>query len=106
MGIFDEVLNSITPSNELSIIQNSLLIPAPLTESSSLKEAKRVDVQVTNDMLTSCYHGLSQATSITALSRMIDTTLKVIEVRRKVLCLEYGATTNGVGKTFNDPLED
>jgi len=81
-------------------------VPEALSEGATLKQAQRVDVQVTNDMLTTCYHGIGQAKSLSSLFRGIDTTLKVIEVRRKVLNLEYGAPSNGTRKSFVDPLED
>ena len=97
------------PSEVASILQKSnttLTLPTPLQQSDSLKQAQRLDVQVTNDMLTTCYHGLGQAKSLSSLFRGIETTLKVIETRRKVLNLEYGFTSKGVGKGYTEPLDD
>lgn len=82
-----------------------LTIPEPLQADDTLKQAKHADVQVANDMLGLCYAAIPMARSIQSLCKLIDTSLKTIEVRRKVLNLEYGHPDKGPSSAFT-PLED
>lgn len=79
--------------------------PAQLTGESQLKEAKAADVQFCNDILTTYYYAFPKAQSISSLTKLGDATLRALEARRKVLCLQYGSKSeNSRRDLFEDAI--
>lgn len=82
----------------------TLNVPEPLGADSTLKEAKHADVQICNAALEALYQTLGKAGTIASVCKVIDTTMKVTETRRKLLNLQYGAESNGGKESPYDPV--
>ena len=95
----EETLPSIVPANLLTF-------PEDLLPTATINQAKIADVQISNQMLLLCQAGVEKATSISALCKLIDTTMSVVERRRKLLCLDYGAPSDRKQNVYTEPLED
>lgn len=96
-----------TQEHPLALLpHNEISLPDDLPSNSTLSQAKHADVEIANTMLRACYHGLSQATSISALCKLIDTSMNIVERRRKLLCLQYGSSDKNIEGTLTTPLPD
>ena len=83
----------------------TLDIPGGIDEKSSLKDMQRADVQIANDMLRVCYVGLAKAQSVGTICKVVDTTLRAVESRRKILNNPYGHQGSGSKTEEFDPLD-
>lgn len=94
--------------SDLPILQEAevaLPAPADIAPDATIGQAKQADVAVANDMLRICYAGLNEVKSLGQLSRMVSTTMDVLEKRRKLMCLDYGPPRErSQGHQF-DPLD-
>lgn len=88
-----------------TIVSTPPSAPPDVQVDDTLKQMQHVDLQVANDMLKFCYTGFSHVKSITSLTRLIDSTLKVVESRRKILCKEYGYSNQNAKPQIFDPLD-
>lgn len=76
-----------------ALIDKTIPLEAPLalTHDATINQAKEADVHYTNQMLGILHHVLPQAKSIAGLTRLITTVNQTLEMRRKLLNLQYGA---------------
>lgn len=76
-----------------------------LNHDATLEDAKKVDVEIANDMLKALYVGFTKPLSIKSLCSLASTTMDVVEKRRKLLCLQHGYSNSNAKSTILDPVD-
>lgn len=89
----------------LESVKLSLKGPVDLDALTTVQEAKEADVQVANDLIKASYVALTNSRSVSTLCRAIEQTVKVIEARRKILLLPYGAEVSRSRASFLHPID-
>lgn len=69
-----------------------LIEPQDITRHSSFEEIVDADMEITNNVLKALFVGFTRVRSIGSICKLTDTTMNVLERRRKLLGKPYGAT--------------
>lgn len=72
----------------------------PVDEKSTDSETTTSDLNILNNHLEMCDLALPSVKTVAGLCMLSATVAKLIEVRRKVKKLDYGARNGSVGRTF------
>lgn len=80
-------------------------LPTPVSTKDTLSQVKAADLEVANSMLAVMYAGLGKAKSIASLCKLADSTMSILERRRKLLCMQYGAPNNLPKTQDFEPLD-
>lgn len=83
----------------------TLNIPDDLPANAPLSSSKQGDVQHANNMLRLMYAALGKASSVSSLCKISSEVMAIVERRRKLMCLQYGAESKSAGPKDYDPLD-
>lgn len=84
--------------------EKSLIQAQTISREGKLDEHIDADAEIANTMLSALDSGFKQAKTIVQLCKLIDTTMNVLEKRRKLLLRPYAADNQITGRTPVFPL--
>lgn len=95
----DNQLDALTPT------QCPTFNAPAINHASTFEEVKREDIEIANIALQGVALGWQRVFKIEDICKLALTTMKVLESRRKLLCMQYGAESDKRASGVVEPLD-